>query len=83
MLRIIHFEIHADEPECAIRFYHSVFGWDFMPIKSMPVEYWVIMTGESSQPGIDGELMRGSRLWTAPLSLRLCAPWRCRTWINT
>ncbi|HVA56143.1 MAG TPA: hypothetical protein VNI53_10180 [Gammaproteobacteria bacterium] len=34
-----------------------------MPIKSTPVEYWVIMTGESSQPGIDGELMRGSRPW--------------------
>ena len=26
MLRVIHFETHADETKCAIRFYHSMFG---------------------------------------------------------
>ena len=58
ILRVIHFEIHADEPERAIRFYHSVFAWDFTPIKTMPVDYWVIKTGDTGQPGIDGGLMR-------------------------
>lgn len=57
MPRVIHFEIHADDPERAMRFYRSVFGWDFIPIKNMPVDYWVIKTGESEQPGIDGGLM--------------------------
>ncbi|MHB8424248.1 MAG: VOC family protein [Gammaproteobacteria bacterium] len=57
MPRVIHFEIHADKPERAMRFYHSVFGWDFTPLKNMPVDYWIIRTGESDQPGIDGGLM--------------------------
>ncbi|MHB8404923.1 MAG: VOC family protein [Gammaproteobacteria bacterium] len=57
MPRVIHFEIHANDPERAMRFYRSVFGWDFIPIKNMPVDYWGIKTGESEQPGIDGGLM--------------------------
>lgn len=39
MPRVIHFEIHADKPERAMRFYHSVFGWDSTPLKNMPVDY--------------------------------------------
>ena len=58
MPRVIHFEIHADEPERAMRFYHSVFGWEFTAWKNMPIDYWVIRTGESDQPGIDGGLIR-------------------------
>lgn len=58
MPRVIHFEIHADEPERAMRFYRSVFGWEFTAWKNMPVDYWVIRTGDPDQPGIDGGLMR-------------------------
>ena len=29
MPRVVHFEIHADDPERAINFYKSVFGWEF------------------------------------------------------
>ena len=29
MPRVVHFEIHAAEPERAIRFYHELFGWQF------------------------------------------------------
>ena len=47
MPRVIHFEIHADDPERAVRFYHSVFAWDFTAW-NMPVEYWVIKTGGST-----------------------------------
>lgn len=29
MRRIVHFEIHASDPQRAIEFYESVFGWKF------------------------------------------------------
>lgn len=58
MSRVIHFEIHADQPERAIQFYRSVFEWDFVAFPGSD-EYWFIRTGDSSwQPGIDGGLLR-------------------------
>jgi len=56
MPRVIHFEIHADQPERAMRFYASVFGWQFTSLKGMPVDYWAVQTGDQG-PGIDGGLM--------------------------
>lgn len=58
MPRVIHFEIHADEPERAIGFYTSVFGWEFVKFPNGITDYWVLKTGESNQPGIDGGLLR-------------------------
>jgi predicted enzyme related to lactoylglutathione lyase len=58
MPRVIHFEIHADEPERAIRFYSSVFGWEFVKFPNAITDYWVVKTGEADQPGIDGGLLR-------------------------
>ena len=58
MPRVIHFEIHADDPERAIRFYHSVFGWEFTRFPNAITDYWVVKTGELDQPGIDGGLLR-------------------------
>jgi hypothetical protein len=58
MPRVIHFEIHADEPERAIRFYSSVFGWEFVKFPNTITDYWVVKTGEADQPGIDGGLLR-------------------------
>ena len=57
MPRVVHFEIHADNPERAVAFYSKVFGWT---LKSWggPVEYWVITTGAASERGIDGGLLR-------------------------
>lgn len=57
MTRVVHFEIHADNPERAIRFYQSVFEWEFIPFPGTD-EYWFIKTGESGQTGIDGGLVR-------------------------
>ncbi|HET7922333.1 MAG TPA: VOC family protein [Gammaproteobacteria bacterium] len=57
MPRVIHFEIHADEPERAMRFYRSVFGWEFTSLRNMPVDYWAVKTGDTG-PGIDGGLLR-------------------------
>jgi len=57
MSRVIHFEIHAENPERAIEFYQSGFGWQFQKWDS-PVEYWMIKTGPDSEPGINGGLIR-------------------------
>ena len=56
MPRVIHFEIHAGDPERAIAFYRALFGWEFTRWNS-EIEYWLVKTGEG-QPGIDGGLVR-------------------------
>ncbi len=83
MPRVIHFEIHADDPKRAMRFYHSVLAWDFTLIENMSVGYWGIKTGESEQPGIDGGLMRRLILWMARSLLPLFVRLRCPIWIST
>jgi predicted enzyme related to lactoylglutathione lyase len=57
MPRVIHFEIHADNPERAIAFYRALLGWEFSRWDS-EVEYWLVKTGPNDQPGIDGGLIR-------------------------
>jgi predicted enzyme related to lactoylglutathione lyase len=57
MPRVIHFEIPADDPERAVNFYRSVFGWEINNWGG-PVEYWLITTGPESEMGIDGAIMR-------------------------
>jgi uncharacterized protein len=56
MPRPIHFEIPAENPERAIEFYSKVFGWKFSKWDG-PMDYWLISTGQSPEPGIDGGLM--------------------------
>jgi len=55
MGRVVHFEIHADDPERAIAFYSKLFGWTFQ--EYMPGQYWLITTGDADAPGINGGLM--------------------------
>ena len=57
MSRVVHFEIHAREPERAIEFYRGIFGWEFTSFGG-PAEYGLIKTGPSEEPGIDGGLIR-------------------------
>lgn len=57
MPRVVHFDISADRPERAIKFYSEVFGWKIQKWEG-PMDYWLIHTGEG--PGIDGGL--GKRL---------------------
>ena len=57
MPRPVHFEIPADNPERAIEFYSSIFGWKFKKWGG-PMEYWLITTGEPAEPGINGGLLR-------------------------
>ena len=54
MPRPIHFEIPADDPERAMRFYEQVFGWGFQRWDG-PMPYWLVQTGAEG-PGIDGGL---------------------------
>jgi len=64
---VVHFEIHASDPQQLIEFYSGLLGWKFSRFGE--VEYWVIDTGEGSAQvgagghGINGGLLqrRGSR----------------------
>lgn len=57
MPRVIHFEIHAENPERAVDFYSKIFGWKIYKWEG-PVEYWLIETGPKDQPGINGGILR-------------------------
>src|SRR5262249_35197490 len=57
MSRVVHFEIHAENPERAVAFYRNVFGWEFTHWQG-PAEYWLIKTGPDGTPGINGGLLR-------------------------
>lgn len=57
MGRIVHFEIMADDPERALRFYEEVFGWESSKWDG-PFDYWLLTTGPADEPGIDGAIMR-------------------------
>jgi len=59
MNRVIHFEIQADDVERAKKFYENALGWKiekYVPKKEsdMPMDYWMVMTGEDGTPGING-----------------------------
>jgi uncharacterized protein len=56
MSRVIHFEIHASNPERAIDFYQKVFGWTFQKWEG-PMPYWLVTTGPAGEPGINGGLL--------------------------
>ena len=57
MNRVIHFEIQADDPARARKFYEAALGWKIEEAK-MPemgeMKYWMVMTGKG--PGINGWL---------------------------
>jgi len=53
MSRVIHFEVTAEDPERAARFYAETFGWEITKWDG-PVPYWLVETGEDTSPGING-----------------------------
>ena len=57
MPRPIHFEIHAEDPERAQRFYTELFGWTFQAWGAGEMPYWIIDTGGDGA-GINGGLLR-------------------------
>src|SRR3977135_4244693 len=57
MGRVVHFEIHAEDPQRASAFYTELFGWEFNKWAG-PMDYWLIKTGPDGQPGINGGMVR-------------------------
>lgn len=64
MSRVIHFEIHADQPDRAVKFYTDCFDWTFTKWAG-EWDYWLIKTGPATEEGIDGGLLK--RRGTGPL----------------
>src|SRR3990172_1844198 len=67
MSRVVHFEISADNPERAVKFYHNVFGWKITRWDG-PMDYWIITTGRDKEPGINGGMIKklssqGAKFW--------------------
>ncbi|MBU2491062.1 MAG: VOC family protein [Bacteroidetes bacterium] len=56
MARVVHFEIHAQEPARAAEFYKNVFNWEISQWGNE--QYWIVKTGEKDEPGIDGGIMK-------------------------
>ena len=55
MARIVHFELNVKDIKKAIKFYENVFEWKFEKWDG-PIDYWLIMTGDEDEQGIDGGL---------------------------
>jgi uncharacterized protein len=55
MARVVHFELPSSDLEASRKFYETVLGWKFMKYPG-PVDYWLISTGDSGEPGINGGL---------------------------
>jgi predicted enzyme related to lactoylglutathione lyase len=45
---VVHFEIHASDPQKLIDFYSTLLGWRFQDYGGGEQPYWVIDTGEGS-----------------------------------
>lgn len=57
MWRVNHFDVSADDPHRAMDFYTNVFGWQFQKWDG-PFDYWLIMTGDQDDPGINGGIAK-------------------------
>src|SRR3954452_7286916 len=57
MGRVIHFEIHAADPERAQRFYTGVFGWNAQHFGG-PMDYRLRTTGRDDEIGITGAVLK-------------------------
>jgi predicted enzyme related to lactoylglutathione lyase len=61
--RPVHFEIFADDPARASKFYTEVFGWKIEKWVSpeSTSDYWMVMTGEKGTMGIDGGIAKRTK----------------------
>ncbi len=66
---VVHFEIPADDPERAAKFYRELFGWEISRWAASAgagggPDYWMVKTvptdpkGQPTRPGVNGGLMR-------------------------
>jgi predicted enzyme related to lactoylglutathione lyase len=42
MNTVSYFEIQADDPQAAVKFYGEIFGWEFIKEERLPIEYYRI-----------------------------------------
>ena len=54
---IVHFEIPADDPKRASKFYSDVFGWQVQAMEGFP--YWSLITTELDSTTFDAAKQRG------------------------
>lgn len=54
---VVHFEIHASEPQVLIDFYSQLLGWTFAQWGDVP--YWTIETGEGAVGNTSGTAGHG------------------------
>ena len=67
--RVIHFEIHAENPEKMAEFYKNMFNWEIkeweMPGVKPENRFWAVVTApaDSKEPGINGGIVvrKGSK----------------------
>jgi predicted enzyme related to lactoylglutathione lyase len=74
MGRVIHFEIHATDPDRAERFYSGVFGWNAQHYGG-PMDYRLLTTGPDDDVGINGAILQrqgGGPEGAAPVSSYVC-----------
>jgi len=56
-VKVVHFEINADDPLRVKKFYEDVFNWKIEKWEG-PMEYWTIDAGEEEEEGISGGLQK-------------------------
>ncbi len=56
MPKVIHFEIPAENPPRAVKFYETVFGWKIQKYGSEEMNYFLATTGEEKEQGINGAI---------------------------
>jgi len=70
---VVHFEIPADQPERAMKFYRELFGWQFEHMGG-PMDYSLVRTvptdaeGKPTRPGVNGGIMRRMMPGQAPVN---------------
>jgi catechol 2,3-dioxygenase-like lactoylglutathione lyase family enzyme len=76
MPRVVHFEIHAADVDRAVSFYRDVFGWTVEDWSSFTggTPYFGLMTGEDSEPGINGAIKTPGREHARRRSHRRSSP---------
>jgi hypothetical protein len=54
--RPVHFELGVVDPERAVKFYETAFGWQSRKWDG-PMPYWMVTTGSGGEPGINGGIL--------------------------
>jgi uncharacterized protein len=79
---VIHFEIHATDPERTVKFYSDIFGWEIKKWVGGDFEYWMVMTGPENTPGsINGGIVR--RKGPAPADGAPVSAYVCTIGVNS